>query len=147
MTDPTTATTTSSATSTRGASPTAPRLCGGGSGGDAEVVEAWIEGLHVDAQGLVVAVDAGTGGGFASESWAADTGEALVRLVLQQFFDGVVQDVLRKVGNLVEPATPRGLPDETVLVLPQEVHGLRSPVAHFVTAFLVFDTRCTAGAV
>jgi len=100
MTDPTTATTTSSATSTRGASPTAPRLCGGGSGDDAEVVEAWIEGLHVDPQGLVVVVDAGPGGGFASESWAADTGEALVRLVLQQFLDGVAQDVLRKVGTL-----------------------------------------------
>ena len=35
--------------------------CGGPGSGDAEVVE---EGLHVDAQGFVVAVDAGSGGGL-----------------------------------------------------------------------------------
>ncbi|MGH3814476.1 MAG: hypothetical protein ACRDUV_18815 [Pseudonocardiaceae bacterium] len=33
------------------------------------------EGLHVDAEGFVVAVDAGPGGGFASQPWAADTGQ------------------------------------------------------------------------
>jgi ABC-2 type transport system ATP-binding protein len=48
-------------------------LCGGGRlGGDAEVVE---EGLHVDAEGLVVAVDAGPGLGFAAHPGAADPGE------------------------------------------------------------------------
>lgn len=33
------------------------------------------EGLHVDAEGFVVAVDEGPGGGFASQAWAADTGQ------------------------------------------------------------------------
>lgn len=47
------------------------RLLGGG-GGDAEVVE---EGLHVDAELSVVAVYGGPRCGFASEAWAADTGE------------------------------------------------------------------------
>jgi len=33
------------------------------------------EGVHVEPEGFVVAVDAGPGGGFASPSWAADTGQ------------------------------------------------------------------------
>src|SRR5512143_3849020 len=39
---------------------------------DAEVVE---EGLHVDPEGLVVAVDGGPDRGCASEAWAADAGQ------------------------------------------------------------------------
>ena len=33
------------------------------------------EGLHVDPQGFVVAVDLGPGFGFAALSWAADSGQ------------------------------------------------------------------------
>src|ERR1035441_800565 len=40
--------------------------------GDAEVVE---EGLYADAEGLIVAVDAGPDGGLASQPGAADAGE------------------------------------------------------------------------
>ena len=47
-------------------------LCGSGVGGDTEVVE---EGLHVDAQGFVLPVDAGPVGGFGSKPGAADPGQ------------------------------------------------------------------------
>jgi hypothetical protein len=33
------------------------------------------EGLHVDAEGFVVAVELGPGVGFASQAWATDTGQ------------------------------------------------------------------------
>ena len=39
---------------------------------DAEVLE---EGLHADAEGFVVAVDGGPGGGFAALAGAADAGQ------------------------------------------------------------------------
>src|SRR6266699_2284837 len=47
------------------------RICCEG-GRDAEVVE---EGLHTDAEGLVVAVHASPDGGFAPHAGAADSGE------------------------------------------------------------------------
>ena len=65
--------TTNSTTSRLGESrSTTSCLCGSGVGGDTEVVE---EGLHVDAQGFVLPVDAGPVGGFGSKPGAADPGQ------------------------------------------------------------------------
>src|SRR5664279_5911921 len=47
-------------------------LCGGWCGGEAEVLE---QGVHVDAQSLVVTVDPGPGGRWAAPPRGADSGE------------------------------------------------------------------------
>ena len=68
------------------------------------------QGLQVDAEGFVVAVDGGPGDGFAAFSWAADTGDdGRVDLVAQGEEGG---DGAGGIGWDVVAAGPAGFVDE-----------------------------------
>ena len=73
------------------------------------------EGLHVDADLLVVTVDAGPGDGLASHAWAADAGEDRCDGLLAQGQQG--GDGARILGCEVVAAGPAGFGDQ---LLPAE---------------------------